>query len=484
MKNLLISGSLATIATLLTGAAGIIQTSIVVFYLGKNDYEFWFMLMGALPFIGLLDLGTSAVMPRMTALAQGAGASTTELSILIQALLLPPAIISLLFLVGFLIFEPTISESLGIGDNSRIALFLFSFASIIRLAQLILATVFVGIQKTPTERALKLAYVVMTVSGAYVAGKFNFGIVGIITAQLFAAIINLFITIYLLRNLMHPFHSLDELWQIWRKHSSKLADSFFTTAPALAILNVGLWFVIDVLGQNAVSEYSTIYQIGSAVLLITQIPTILICPHISRFHISRQNSNAASAIIINTRMVTMIATALTGLIIMNFSNIEAVWLHNKVEISRSFGILYGCAIAIEAIQISLTQPCYFAGYHRFAAITWASGILLCLLLPTALQTFGITGAALSMLVAQMMTCHYYNTKIALKLFKLRFLSDLLKDAFAIGIARATLPITSAFLIIHLFEPNHFHSLFISTLIVTIVVIFIAQKDFAALAKII
>ena len=183
------------------------------------------------------------------------------------------------------------------------------------------------------------------------------------------------------------------------------------------IYNILPYRVAHDFGPDFTVQIGLATQISMGVTLLCAIPTSLFVKKIADQYFSRTSLAPRTDFLIrNIRIVSILSSGALGTVYVFHEQIFEIWLGKVIPFDTRFLLIYLIAIWFEIQQTTLTTSLVSTGYVNFWRVTLLSALLTLIGYTPAIQWFGFGGVAGVCLVAQLVTCHYWNTRQTLSAF--------------------------------------------------------------------
>lgn len=207
---------------------------------------------------------------------------------------------------------------------------------------------------------------------------------------------------------------IKSLWNNKREH----VNWIFYTIPALFLFNFQVFAISFWSKAEEVAIYNTIHQLLYAIVAISGVVSYVSGPAISRLNTVCCESR--NKLIMHTAKVVSSSVGFgVSIIILGLPWIQNS-MFNNVNLSANYAlwVCYAAFIIVEVFQMSMVNALIFTGHTDFWKVNLSSAVLNIVLCRLLIPTYGLNGAVLSIIIAQMLTCNYFNIKLAIKKLKL------------------------------------------------------------------
>lgn len=223
----------------------------------------------------------------------------------------------------------------------------------------------------------------------------------------------------------------------------------FMNIGAIMVLQIPSFIIVSVLGPTAFTSFALIRQLCSSILSFSTIIGNAAMPFVSETSGRKDHHTISTLFTYVVLCSTSLALFFAILIFSINHTISQVWLNHPDIFNQKILFIMLLAIILEAHHVSITKICISAGYVKFAKIALVSGVLVTVLSFLLIHFIGLIGAALAILISQLLTNNWFaiyvsfkyikiTAKIYLKILKNLFFLSLVLLAIQI-ILRATIP---------------------------------------------
>lgn len=380
----------------------LVSISIAAKYLNSLDLKDWSLGLSSYGYISLFDFGASTFIMRNLA--------SSDRYLKKKGLDLSKSISFIAFIISLILLI------LSMVTSNRL-IFVMG-AMFFRVCVNVVNAVFVAEGKLLQERISKIIFSTSLLLSQYFLFSIGFGFTSLPISIYFSVLIQIIYLFFcgnsLANIVLNGKFSVLLIWKNKKEHINWL----FYTIPALFIFNfqvfaIGIWSS----PQNVV-YFSCAHQILYGVISISTITSYLSGPIISRFHGSfRRKRNII--IMTNLRIVVLTSSIVLASTISFLPYIQQL-LFSNIDIIPFIilWIIYAGFIIIEIFQMAVVNALIYTGYTNFGVVNIASAtinVILCYLL---IPNFGLKGALISIIFAQMSTCNIFNILKAQRILEL------------------------------------------------------------------
>ncbi|STR45480.1 Uncharacterised protein [Iodobacter fluviatilis] len=400
--------------------ASIYLSRFAVKYLNTSDLEIWFLMVASIPFINLLDLGASVICPRQIALARVASIKN-KLNVVIKTYLVSVVVILFLFFV-FVSIGLTVSSHYFWRDSSLYwVLIFFIAASLFRVLGNAIQSIVFSLDMNIYDKLIKL-FASIIVAG-FASGFLNsgMGLYSIPFAWCIATFFTSVVSMFLIKKITPNLWGTSKYdYKFFLEVKGPILQYLCTAIPGLLVFNLTPYMIAYSLASEYTIQFSLVQQVVNAVLIASSISTIVLTPKLSKLFIDNKKQ-MKKLVFFNVELVGSVSLLAFLFLYLNIDYIISLWINKEIHIDKIFLIIYFLGVFLEVQQTSLTSICMTTGYYGYSKITIKSAILvICTMLPF-ISWVGLPGAALSIVISQLLTCHPHNFKVAIERFELGYL---------------------------------------------------------------
>lgn len=404
--------------TIVSMAGSIYLTAIIVHKLSVMDAGIWFTYYGLTIFFSFCDFGCSPALGREIALAS----YKKNLKIRINNLYSTVNKVMYLFVsigavVSVLFYFFVLKEQSAADPKVFSSYILFCIGIGFRLLANPPLAVIYGLRKVALQNTLLTLSIVLFVMLSIFSLNLRYGLIGLSVA-------------YLLTNLLLYLSST--FYVVYRlNYSSKLRFSRHVLARiahvamnwslmnigAIMVLQLPGFIIVKELGPAALTPFAIIRQLCSVILTFSIVLGDVTMPFISQ-EAGAGNKSVVRTMFVHVVKYSSLAALLSGVYIYSMQHqIETVWLGNPNMFSHNVLLIMLVGIILEAHHVSVTKVCLSAGYVQFAKIGLFAGILATILSYIFIIKYGVIGAAIAIVISQLLTNNWFVIYISLKYLK-------------------------------------------------------------------
>lgn len=401
-------------------ASGLITSRLGAKYLSAEELQLWFLMLGALPFCMLLDLGAYSILPGKLAASRQLGDNDALQRYIATFFQTATGIVLGVAAIA------AIGIPLAFGNkawpNFTTLIPALSLAIAARVIQnIILGILFAG-GDIAVEKSLKTLGSVMSVLPMPVLLAQGFSVFSMPASWLISSSVVIVLATHHVSKHTGPLFSASRFSRALAGSIIRTSSTFLVAAlPGMFIYNILPYRVAHDFGPSFTIQIGLATQISMGVTLMCAIPTSLFVKKIADEYFSFPDDQPRSRhLITNVRIVSIISTGALTTIFIFHRRIFEIWLGKDLPFDASFLLFYALAIWFEIQQTTLTTSLISTGYVTFWRVTSLSALLTVLAYTPLTYWFGFMGVAITCLSAQLITCHFWNTQKTLTAFGISF----------------------------------------------------------------
>jgi len=396
----------------ITLAAGVSQIVASV-YLSRQafklfdvpDLKIWFLMLAAMPFLSLFELGATVVLPhRLASVEYRAGEVGEIASNFIATVLLA---LACALTVGALTLWASTRCGL-LAEHAALLLAVLGAASAVRILANVMHGLLFAQGDNLYDKSLRVVSIVVMTT-VITAGLFaGLGLWAMPLGWAAAGITSIFASLYRQRT----------RWQV-RLHylHVRRANVVATTREAMRYVLIALpgQMVFNatpfIIASRLPAQYTVAFgltqQLIGGITLMVSLPITIATPRLAATY--RVDKAGARAILLDTMgNVAMISATALALVAGSVDQITHAWIGQVVPISGVFLAVYFSVMFIEWQQTTATTATMVTGNMNFVTVTIVSALIVVSTMPVLIGYFGFLGVPLALLFAQMLTCHPHN----------------------------------------------------------------------------
>jgi hypothetical protein len=393
--------------------------------LSAEELQMWFLILGALPFYMLLDLGSYSILPGKLS-SYGQAREPRRVNEYVATFFqTATGAIAVVATLSFLIVPWIGSHWFSTADVTTLAMFLI-VAIACRVAQNVLLGIIFAAGHIVIEKSLKTVGSIAAVAPMPFLLSNGYSVFAMPLSWLISSTFVLTIAVWHISKNIAPLFDRTLFSASLSTEVLATSGKFVVAAlPGLFIYNILPYRVAHDFNAAMTVQIGLATQISMGVTLLCSIPTSLLVKKIADEYFGRR-SVAASNVLLNknVRIVSVLSAGVLTTVFIFREQIFQLWLGKHISFDTSFLLFYMVAIWFEIQQTTLTTSLVSTGYVNFWRITVLSAALTLIAYTPFIDWFGFSGVALACLAAQLLTCHYWNTRQTLRIFRLPFLAYL------------------------------------------------------------
>jgi hypothetical protein len=411
-------------AYIVTFGAGALQIVAAIFlsriafqYLVEGELKLWFVIMAAMPFISLFELGANVMLPhKLAAVSDDPQAITSLMASFVAGVVM---VLASVLSLGVLACVMGVMLELIQLSTAFLIIFL-GLAATLRVLGNVLQGGLYAVGDNNYDKSIRIGSVIVMFITAASGLVFGLGIYSMPLAWASSAIFSIALSLF-------RFY---KRWQVnlrgfhlhWFEVKVMLASSIRYLAIALPgqmVFNSTPFIIAAKLPAAFSISYGLTQQLVAGIALVVGIPTMLSVPRLASLH-NIAKSEAASTLLRTTRNTAVIAACCLAMVGFNHLEILSIWVGRPVNMDSTFIGIYFLVMFVEWQQTTLTSAAMATGNFNFILVTIASAILILLMMPIFIDWFGFVGIPLAIFAAQSLTCHPHNFRLAMRIYNIDF----------------------------------------------------------------
>lgn len=439
----------------ITLAAGVGQIVAAIYlsrqafhYFVEQDLKVWFLMLAAMPFLALFELGATVVLPhKLAEIHYEPGGIANIASNFIATVCLVIATTLLVGVVALVLFA-----SYGIlTRHAAVLLGALGLGSAIRVFANVLHGLLYAQGDNSYDKSLRVfATVVMTVA---ITVGLHMGLS--LWAMPFGWVIAGTTSICMCLIRQH------KRWNVRLSPKYITRDRIVATLkealryvcialPGQLVFNATPFIIASRLSAEYVVAFGLTQQLIAGIALIVNLPVTVAAPRLASLY-QQDKSGAREMLLVTMSNVGIIAGGALCLVATSADIITSIWTGHHVAIGQIFLASYFFVMFVEWQQTAATTATMATGNMRFVTVTLLSSILVLALMPQLISQAGFVGVPLALLISQGLTCHPHNFWKAFKTFQIGFFQYMknlalplltIAAVFAISVIAQKLPIGS------------------------------------------
>ncbi|MFX1679511.1 hypothetical protein PV762_09765 [Mitsuaria sp. CC2] len=419
-----------------TSAVSMVLTGLITSRLGARnlsaeELQLWFLMLGALPFCMLLDLGAYSIVPGKMSYYGQAGEPRRVREYVATFFQTAMGTIAAVAALAALIVPWIGGRWFSAAEVGTLSMLLI-VAIACRVAQNVLLGIIFAAGHIPMEKTLKTVGSIAAVAPMPFLLSHGYSVFAMPWSWLISSTFVLTIAVRHISRRITPLFDRTLFSASLSREVLGTSGKFLVAAlPGMFIYNILPYRVAHDFGAALTVQIGLAAQISMGVTLLCSIPTSLLVKRIADEYFARSGGEGSNAgLIRNVRIVSVLSSGALATVFVFHEQIFQLWLGKHVPFDTRFLLLYLVAIWFEIQQTTLTTSLVSTGYVNFWRVTVLSAVLTVVTYTPFIRWFGFCGVALACLAAQLLTCHYWNTRQTLRAFGLPVLAYLRQHAIS------------------------------------------------------
>lgn len=417
--NRVLALSVSVLSALALVGSSLITTRLGVKNLDSVELQLWLLMLAAIPFFMLLDLGAYSLLPGKFSYYSN-GPKEHKLDEYTTTYFLTA--LGVIFGVALLILMIISFQGNKWFSEERNWLFLIIFilAIIARVIQNVLLGFIFAAGHISCEKTLKTIGSLATVLPMTFFLENELSVLSLPLSWLLSSVVVMTAAaLYIENNIAKIFN--------FSLFSISISGSIFKTSmrflaaalPGMFIYNILPYRVANDFGPAYTVQISIVMQISLGVTMLCAIPTSLYVRKIADEYFSGAGQlHGKISLMRNVRVVSTISSAILLFIYLFHEKIINIWLGKQIDLDHSFFLIFLLAIWFEVQQTTMTTSLVSTGYVNFLRVNLMSAVFTLAGYSVLINLVGFSGVALACLLAQLVTCHYWNIRKTLDAFHL------------------------------------------------------------------
>lgn len=398
---------------------GLLTSRLGARNLSAEELQLWFLMLGALPFCMLLDLGTYSIVPGKMSYYGQSGERHRVSEYVATFFQTAMGTIAAVAALASLIVPWIGSRWFSAVDVGTLTIFLI-VAIACRVAQNVLLGIIFAAGDILMEKTLKTVGSIAAVAPMPFLLTHGYSAFSMPLSWLISSAFVLTIAVWHISKNIGPIFNRSLFSASLSKEVLGTSGKFLLAAlPGMFIYNILPYRVAHDFDAPMTVQIGLATQIAMGVTLLCSIPTSLLVKKIADEYFARSVAAGSNVgLIKNVRIVSVLSSGALSTVYVFHEQIFQLWLGKHIPFDTSFLLLYLIAIWFEIQQTTLTTSLVSTGYVNFWRVTVLSAVLTLVAYTPFIHWFGFSGVALACLAAQLLTCHYWNTRQTLRTFRL------------------------------------------------------------------
>jgi len=410
---------------------GLLTSRLGARSLSADELQLWFLMLGALPFFMLLDLGAYSILPGKMSFYGQAGEQRRVREYVATFFQTAWGTIATVAALASLVVPWIKSNRFSeVEAGTLVILLIVSIAC--RVAQNVLLGIIFAAGNILMEKSLKTVGSIAAVAPMPFLLAHGYSVFAMPLSWLFSSTFVLTIAIWHISKNIAPIFDRSLFSSSLSKKVLGTSGKFLVAAlPGMFIYNILPYRVAHDFGAAMTVQIGLATQISMGVTLLCSIPTSLLVKRIADEYFARGAAAGSNvALNRNVRIVSVLSSGALAIAYVFHEQIFQLWLGKHIPFDTRFLLFYLVAIWFEIQQTTLTTSLVSTGYVNFWRVTVLSAVLTLVAYTPFIHWLGFSGVALACLAAQLFTCHYWNSRQTLRTFRLPFLVYLRQHAIS------------------------------------------------------
>ncbi len=411
--------------------SGLITSRLGARSLSAEELQLWFLMLGALPFCMLLDLGAYSIVPGKMSYYGQAGDPRRVREYVTTFFQTATGTIAAVAALAALIVPWMGKRWFSTSEVATLAMLLI-VAIACRVVQNVLLGIIFAAGHIPVEKTLKTVGSIAAVAPMPLLLSHGYSVFAMPWSWLISSTFVLIIAARHVSKHIAPLFDRMLFSASLSRGVLGTSGKFLVAAlPGMFIYNILPYRVAHDFGPALTVQIGLATQISMGVTLMCSIPTSLLVKKIADEYFARSGAAGNNAgLIRNVRIVSVLSSGALATVFAFHEQIFELWLGKHIPFDARFFLLYLVAIWFEIQQTTLTTSLVSTGYVNFWRVTVLSAALTVIAYTPFIHWFGFSGVALACLAAQLLTCHYWNSRQTLLTFGLPVPSYLRQHAMS------------------------------------------------------
>lgn len=414
-KNVLKGALFSSLGTVVSSVINVILIGIAVRALPKEMSGVYFLCLNFSAFILLADIGLSPTLSREIAFSLGnldAVKGQKRIKVLLRTaihLLFVATLISFFaaLLIGWFYFSQTVSDEYQ--SQVMFAWTIFALGSALNLFSLSGFAGLYGLGFVPIERTGRIIGQLIGLLLSIVAVYLGLGLLGLCFAWLGQGLAMCIIgwSLLIRKQPTIIIGKVDFDNSLSKEILAKSSRWGLTSLGGFLIFNATNFMIGYYLSAKAVSDFSLIVRMAQPIQSIGLAMTVSAIPHISREYAAGNSPEVTRILIRNLQIGMMIVTIPLFLIGIFAPKILQIWVGEGHFAGYEVLIPYLVMIVLDTHHVIHASAVMATGDLPFAPWAIGSGILTIIFGVLFIPNFGLLGASLSLMIAQLLTNNWY-----------------------------------------------------------------------------
>jgi len=404
-KRLLKNASFSAAGQVVNMAVSILFVPAYIYFLGIDGYGIYSFLLLLFGWITILQAGIDPAVVRLTA-KYVAENNYKNINSLITASMIFQIVIASLIGGGFVLSSDflasfIVKNEIGFLNETRVALYYAGINIVILMCRNIYIAFFMGLQRYDISSTYDALFNLLASLLSILALWLGYGIVGMIVVRLFINILSVPVLHYAAKKLVPSFRlgmsiSKDLLKEIYNYASWIVAGRINRLAVnALPPILISMY-----IGPSGVAYFNISSRIVLTLNNLLSSSTNVIFPFVSELKTLKETVRIKSAYLSANRLLSLISAPLYCFGVIYSWDLLYLWLGSDIanNCSQLMAIFFAGYYLSSASMIPSTFALGMGNVKILAYAGFAQTIIIVLTLPFLLNTFGIIGAGLNLIL--------------------------------------------------------------------------------------
>lgn len=417
-------------------ALALVGSSLVTTRLGVKNLDFaelqlWLLMLAAIPFFMLLDLGAYSLLPGKFSYYSN-GPKDHKLDEYTTTYLLTASGV----IVGGALLIVLVASFQGgrwIPEDKRgLFVIIFILAIIARVIQNVLLGLIFAAGHIAYEKTLKTIGSLASVLPLAFFLENDLSVLSLPLSWLLSSVIVMSVAAFYIENNIAKIFDFSLFSMSISRSIFKTSIKFLAAAlPGMFVYNVLPYRVAHDFGPEYTVQISIMMQISLGVTMVCGIPTSLYVRKIADEYFSEvDRPHGKMSLMRNVRTVSTISSAILLFFYLFRDFIINTWLGKQIAVDNGFFLIFLLVIWFEVQQTTMTTSLVSTGYVNFLRVNLMSAVFTLAGYSMLINLIGFSGVALACLFAQLVTCHYWNIRKTLDVFHLSWVAYLKQHLYS------------------------------------------------------
>jgi O-antigen/teichoic acid export membrane protein len=393
----------------------LVQAALAVRFLPHNEAGIWILFLSLLVFLGLSDLGLSATLSRFVSFAQHVSSKHLRTGLFFKAakrtnLWMTSVVLTcaVIFFIYILFYKQKL-----ISTEIILSLFLFLLAIYFRLMSNPNMALIFGLKQVVLQYRLRsitqITSLIILVVLCYIKPLLiNFSI----------SVLAQYLLLYALSRYFANKQLILKKVKFSKPHFKNLMDKsvrlFLVGAGAYLIYDINIPLLSFYVSLPEITQFGILLQVINLLGIMSLITQSTVSPFVSSLFAQGEYSSLRTFVFASLKFNMFIAITVCTFLFYYSDLFFHLWLGSQFILNRPLFLLFLIILVFQVQDASIANIATACGYLNFFWITCLSGILNISLLVLLAPKWGILGAGISMLTAQILTNNWYSIYVLCK----------------------------------------------------------------------